>query len=85
MDKEYNPAEMLIDSNNSNTNTLSILDNNNIITNNINITYMSEPTIVQLIINNDIIDKLYMLFVGNKSIQIIRKNNSIMTTTNKIE
>lgn len=85
MDKEYNPAEMLIDSNNSNTNTLSILDNNNIITNNINITYMSEPTIVQLIINNDIIDKLYMLFVENKSIQIIRKNNSIMTTTNKIK
>lgn len=35
--------------------------------------------------NPDILDKLYTLCIGNKSMRIVRQNKSIIATSNKLE
>lgn len=57
------------------------------IINNINTMNKYEPelAIAQQVTNNNILHKLYIPCVGNKSTQTVKRNKSIITTTSKLK
>lgn len=67
MDKEYDLIEVIVNSDNSDSNILQIVDNDNMVTNNVNITYKLESAITHQAIDNDILDKLFMSYIRSKS------------------
>lgn len=80
-DKKYNPAEVFVDSNNSDASVSSDEKESP--------TQPSAETpiavIYQTIENADGIDKLCTPCVGSRSTQVMRRNKSITTITNKLE
>lgn len=87
MNKKYNFTKVLVNSDNSNSDALQTLDNDNVITNNVNTmtTQEPEPAIAQQTTDNNIFDKLYMPSMGSKLTQIVRRDKSIMRTKSKFE
>lgn len=85
MDKEYDPTEVLVDSDNSNSDNSQTSDDDDVITNDVNTTHEPEPAIAHQATDNDILDKLCMPCVGSKSTRTIRRDKSMTTTTSKLE
>lgn len=80
-DKEYNPSEVLADSDDSDVSVSS--DKEGLPTQ----SSTKTPVVVihQTIENVDTIDKLCTPCVGSKSTWVVRRNQSMTTTTNKLE
>lgn len=55
------------------------------VTNDVNTTYKQELAIVYQAIDNNILNKLYILCMENKSTQIIKEDKNMTTITNKLE
>lgn len=81
MDKKYNSIKVFVKSDNSKV--FNISDRENLIPNNTSST--NEPIVAYQITNNNIFIKLYMLYIGSKSTQTIKRDKSITTTINKFE
>lgn len=80
--KEYNPAKVLIDSDNSNVESDGIYEER------LSIQLSAEISIVaiyQFIKNLDIINKICTVYIGSKSTQVVRQNKNITPTINKLE
>lgn len=84
--KEYDPAEVLLNSNNSDDFEKFNFNNDEapFFT---NTSVCSPKTVIiqQTTSDFNILDKLYMLCIGSKSSQIIRKDKSMTANTSKLE
>lgn len=79
--KEYNLAKVFIDSDNS-----EVFDNEAI--NSSNMTQVIESAIPLIIIArqaSNILDKIFALCIGNKSIRVVKRDKYIITITSKLE
>lgn len=85
MDKEYNLVEVLVGLDNSNSDALQTSDNSKIINNNINTTHKPKPAIAYQATNNNIFNKLCILYIRSKSTQTVKKDKSKMITISKLE
>lgn len=89
--KEYNPTEVLVDSNDSDTPNAS--DHEDLAPDNTGITHELAPnnigitpdTVAHQTTDIDVLDKLCMPFVGNKSTRTIKRDKSMTIATSKLE
>ena len=83
--KEYNLAEVLIDSDNSDMSELSDSDKKSLIQH--LLTKVTPTTVVRQIKteDSDVLDKLCTLCVGSKSTRVVQRNKSMTPTTDKLE